>query len=425
MFPSVLEEVDPGLDLRSHATGGKLSRSQVLLRLRDREPVQEPLGGLPEIQRDLGHVRRDHEVRPPDRAGQGRGCQILVDHGLAADELPVSTDDRDAPATRGDDEPAVAVRNEPTDLLRFDDLDRPGGRDDSAPAPSLVVHHLPAFRFLHDNLVLSGVVRPDWLRRVRERGIIRADEDLGDHAGDTALDPPDGKFVPQGLREQVADLGLALRPAHVERHRGDDVARLFVLQQDVADLRTVTVRQDDVVAFLQEVGEARARLLDSTALGRRVTATGRQNRIAANGHDELRHATPSRGRPHYFDQSIRRFGRGSEPRERSFQGSGIPIYQAPASPRPVTREELLVSLRRWFQKFRATVWFRITYLVLLGIIVAELYILTLSPLACLVILLMPVSTFVVPYWLGERKLKRFAENLVVVFLTAIVLAAAT
>ena len=90
----------------------------------------------------------------------------------------------------------------------------------------------------------------------------------------------------------------------------------------------------------------------------------------------------------------------------------------------MTREELLVSFRTWFQKFRATVWFRITYLVLLGIIVAELYILTLSPLACLVVLLMPVSTFVVPYWLGERKLRRFAENLAVVFLIAIVLAAA-
>src|SRR5438132_12500471 len=132
---------------------------------------------------------------------------------------------------------------------------------------------------------------------------------------------------------------------------------------------------------------------------------------------------PAEG-PHCFDQSIRRFGRGSKPRARSFQGSGIPIYQAPASPRPVTREEVLVSLRTWFQKFRATVWFRITYLVLLGVIVAELYILTLSPLACMVILLMPVSTFVVPYWLGERKLRRLAENLVVVFLIAIVLAAA-
>src|SRR5439155_17329596 len=43
VFPAVLEEVDPGLDLRSHASGGELSRSQVFLRLRDREAVQEPL----------------------------------------------------------------------------------------------------------------------------------------------------------------------------------------------------------------------------------------------------------------------------------------------------------------------------------------------------------------------------------------------
>src|SRR5437660_2923109 len=224
VFPAVLEEVDPGLDLRSHATGGKLSRSQVLLRLRDREPVQEPLGGLREIQRDLGHVRRDHEVRPPDRTGQGRGCQILVDYGLDADELAVSTDDRDAAATRGDDEPALAVRDSPADLLRFDDLDGPRGGDYTAPTAALVVHHLPALCFLHDDLVLSAVVWTDWLRRVRERGIIRADEDLGDYAGDTTLDAPGGEFVLQGLREQVADLGLAFRPAHVERHRGDDVA---------------------------------------------------------------------------------------------------------------------------------------------------------------------------------------------------------
>ena len=90
----------------------------------------------------------------------------------------------------------------------------------------------------------------------------------------------------------------------------------------------------------------------------------------------------------------------------------------------MTREELLVSLRTWFQKFRATVWFRITYLVLLGIIVAELHVLALSSIACLVILLMPVSTFVVPYWLGERKPRRFAVNGLVVFSVAILLAAA-
>src|SRR2546421_1059976 len=107
------------------------------------------------------------------------------------------------------------------------------------------------------------------------------------------------------------------------------------------------------------------------------------------------------------------------PENAAFQGSGISIYRAPASPRSVTREEILVSFRTWFQKFRPTVWFRITYLVLLGIIVAQLYILTLSPLACVVVLLMPVTTFVVPYWLGERKLRRFPGKLPVVFLISI------
>jgi hypothetical protein len=90
----------------------------------------------------------------------------------------------------------------------------------------------------------------------------------------------------------------------------------------------------------------------------------------------------------------------------------------------VNREELLVALNKRFQTFRKTPWFRVTYLVLLGIIVAQLYIYTSSPLACLVVLLIPVSVFVVPYWLGERKMRRFALNALVVFLIAVLLASA-
>src|SRR5438552_1985107 len=90
------------------------------------------------------------------------------------------------------------------------------------------------------------------------------------------------------------------------------------------------------------------------------------------------------------------------------QGSGISIYQPPASPRDVNREELLASFKKWFQEFRATRYFRITYLLLLGAVVAQLYVLSRSTVFCLVVLLIPISIFVVPYWLGERKLKRFA-----------------
>ncbi|MCI4371577.1 MAG: zinc ribbon domain-containing protein [Thermoplasmata archaeon] len=90
----------------------------------------------------------------------------------------------------------------------------------------------------------------------------------------------------------------------------------------------------------------------------------------------------------------------------------------------MNREEVLALLRKTFGRFRNTLWFRITYLVLLGLIVAELYGLTASAVACVIVLLMPVSVFVVPYWLGERKLKRLAFNGLPVFAIAILVAGA-
>ena len=90
----------------------------------------------------------------------------------------------------------------------------------------------------------------------------------------------------------------------------------------------------------------------------------------------------------------------------------------------MNREELLAALGKRFQTFRKTPWFRVTYLILLGVIVSELYLLALSPLACVIILLIPVSIFVVPYWLGERKMTRFALNALVVFVIGILLASA-
>jgi hypothetical protein len=90
----------------------------------------------------------------------------------------------------------------------------------------------------------------------------------------------------------------------------------------------------------------------------------------------------------------------------------------------VKQEDLPRLLRELFQKYRTTVWFRVTYLVVLGLLVAQLSILTVSAVACLVLLLMPITTFIVPYWLGERKLRRFAVNALPVFAIAILVAAA-
>lgn len=90
----------------------------------------------------------------------------------------------------------------------------------------------------------------------------------------------------------------------------------------------------------------------------------------------------------------------------------------------MTTQELLASLRTLYQRYRKTVWFRVTYLVLLGLVVAQLYLLTASALACVVLFLMPISVFVVPYWLGERKMRNLGANALLVFSIAILVGAA-
>jgi hypothetical protein len=89
-----------------------------------------------------------------------------------------------------------------------------------------------------------------------------------------------------------------------------------------------------------------------------------------------------------------------------------------------SEESLAIRVLALFQSFRKTPWFRVTYIVLLGLIVALMDFLTTSAVSCFVVLLMPVVVFIFPYWFGERKVRRFAVNAVPIFLIAILLAAA-
>jgi predicted RNA-binding Zn-ribbon protein involved in translation (DUF1610 family) len=86
----------------------------------------------------------------------------------------------------------------------------------------------------------------------------------------------------------------------------------------------------------------------------------------------------------------------------------------------------LPEIQKKFQAFRKTKWFRGLLLVVLGFIAAGLFSLTGGGTigACLGIILIPVSTFVIPYWLGERSLKTLAINIVPVFVIAIVIISA-
>src|SRR5206468_5618970 len=111
-------------------------------------------------------------------------------------------------------------------------------------------------------------------------------------------------------------------------------------------------------------------------------------------------------------------------RGRVKKGGQLFIKKA-ASHRSVSPDEKLsVQVWKLFLRFRKTVWFRITYLVLLGLIVPNLLPFSAGGLGCLVIILVPLAVFLVPYYLGERSVRRFALNALPVILIAILIGGA-
>ena len=87
-------------------------------------------------------------------------------------------------------------------------------------------------------------------------------------------------------------------------------------------------------------------------------------------------------------------------------------------------EKISVQVWNLFLRFRKTPWFRVTYLVLLGLIVPNLLPFAAGGLGCLVIILVPLLVFLVPYYLGERSVRHFALNALPVIVIAILLGGA-
>lgn len=84
------------------------------------------------------------------------------------------------------------------------------------------------------------------------------------------------------------------------------------------------------------------------------------------------------------------------------------------------------GLGKLFLQFRKSKYFRPFYLIILAIITTGLFQFTAGPgaLECLGILLIPTTVLIIPYWLGERSLKRFAFNALPVFVLALLLISA-
>ncbi len=86
----------------------------------------------------------------------------------------------------------------------------------------------------------------------------------------------------------------------------------------------------------------------------------------------------------------------------------------------------LPAILKKLEAFRKTEWFNVLLLVVLGFVAVGLFEFTAfgSVGVCLGILLPPVTVFVIPYWLGERRMKRYALNILPVAVVALLVISA-
>ena len=164
------------------------------------------------------------------------------------------------------------------------------GRGDDA-APTLLAPVLPPLTVGDEGLGLLARKEPaDRFRGAGEAGVLGVDEGARDDRGDGWPHGAAGQGGLEGVEQDEADGALGLGAAPVERHGWHDVGSELVLDEEVADLGSVAVGDDDLVAGADEVREVAARRRDGgmLGLGCRVAA-GARHGVSAQ-RDEHPHA---------------------------------------------------------------------------------------------------------------------------------------
>ena len=232
-------------------------------------------------------------------AREQRAGAVLVDDGVDTLQTVIRLHDGDPSPANGDDD--IARRDKLFDQLKLDDALRQRRGHDAAIAPSRILDKDIAL-LRRDRLCLFLCNKAaDGLGRIEEAGIVRIDNDLGDHGGAALFDPLFAQRTANRLLQVIADIALGHRAALGKGHgrrAAAFVCRKLHCQVDHADLGAVAVADDDLIALLDKVGDHAGRILYQFKLLLR----GAAERVAAKGnHDSLCHGGISaawrRGRP--------------------------------------------------------------------------------------------------------------------------------
>ena len=143
-------------------------------------------------------------------------------------------------------------------------------------------HHLVGFLLGHEST--------DGLGRVLERLIIRVHLNLSKHGGHALLDAPVQQFFPQRVLQVITDVALAHGHAYGQR-TGNVLLRLGAGQLghgllDHAHLGAVSVGDDDLVSFFDQIDDSLGSLLHGDHLLREIAA---QSVAAQRDHNTLTH----------------------------------------------------------------------------------------------------------------------------------------
>nr|WP_286839188.1 hypothetical protein [Acidiphilium sp. 34-64-41] len=194
------------------------------------------------VEIDARHVGQHHEQVGRHLLRQQGAGRVLIDHGLDSVHSPVDAGgDGNSPATRTDHDDTRL--DQPLDGADFDNGLRPWRGDHAA--PSLTIgRDRPVMRRRDQARGRFVQHRADRLGRRGKSRIIPSDDNLGQqgcHLG------ANRQRVAQFALDRKADPAFAFRIQHIQRQR-----RLSRpgrrLQREQPNLRTVAVRQDQLMA---------------------------------------------------------------------------------------------------------------------------------------------------------------------------------
>ena len=264
---ALLSELGDSLDFGEHGAGSKVTGSDVGGGFGGSEQTERDLVGLTVIKVSVGNGGDGDENIGFDKVGKLGGGEIFINHGVNAfkDFEDFSADDGDTAATDGDYDGARL--NEGDDFAALNDVNGFRRRDDAAITPAGVFVHFPAARLGELDGFGGGIELADGFRGMAEGGIFAVHNYLGDHADNLLATFFLGEGVVDGLGEPIADLALTHGDGGFQRHggRGGGGGGFFV-DEDVADLGTVTVGDDDFV-FIGKLSNHGANLASDGFLG--------------------------------------------------------------------------------------------------------------------------------------------------------------